>query len=58
MMFSCQIIVRKAANIGDLPTRGYILQIPVSKSSHNILIKCDVILLVVWWYENKEVAAG
>lgn len=50
--------MRKVANIGDLAAKGYILQIPVSKSSRNILIKCDVILLVVGGHDNKDLAAS
>lgn len=38
-------------------TRSYVLQIPVSKSSHNILIECDMIMLVVCGHDNEEVTA-
>lgn len=39
-------------------TRGYVSQIPVSKSSHNIVIKCDMIMLVVCGHDNEEVTAS
>lgn len=59
--FPDRIIMRKGAS--DLvlcleQPEGYVSQIPVSKSSHNIVIKCDVIILVVCGHDNEEVTAG